>query len=209
MQPSISVSNLGPLIGILGSNAFVGVTGTASLVLDGSAKDIIVKSVFHNQEEDYKRESEIKAYGSNTIYLIFRKYGFSLCFDANDSVNNNSEEVFDATSNNGQRGRQFVLDAIEFYAIDKNYSTVDAHLLPLDIKLDTPPDQLVATFGEPDGKGGGIKQSMDLWMRWDSLPLDMVQNLTTKKIGLEVQIDDRSWDTGSKSRWKSLTIFRS
>ncbi|KAK9474182.1 uncharacterized protein V1510DRAFT_412627 [Dipodascopsis tothii] len=96
----------------------------------------------------------------------------------------------------------FVVDAVEFYAVDKTYAPfADDKLpaLPLGIRRDWTGRRFVDAFGEPADKGGGMKQRMDIWLRWSSA--------SGSAFAVEVQLDDRDWDAAKDTTWKAVTVY--
>jgi len=85
------------------------------------------------------------------------------------------------------------LDSIDFFQKDKKFKTVDSKLLPFGITNTSTGKNLLDIFGEPIEKGGGLNSRMDIWLRWDTL---------------QIELDDQSWDTAKDANWKSITIFK-
>jgi hypothetical protein len=85
------------------------------------------------------------------------------------------------------------LSSVDFYKLNRRYSDVKPDLLPEGISLTSTGKELVDKFGEPLEKGGGRAKAMDIWLRWNNL---------------EIQINDRDWDTAKNCSWSSLTVFR-
>ncbi|ODV94790.1 hypothetical protein PACTADRAFT_34543 [Pachysolen tannophilus NRRL Y-2460] len=88
-----------------------------------------------------------------------------------------------------------LLDSIDFYRCRSAYFVDDIGDLPLpfNISKDDTGASLVAKFGEPLQKGGGFKEKINIWLRWEFL---------------QVEIDNKSWEQGKDAKWVSLTIFK-
>lgn len=100
-----------------------------------------------------------------------------------------------------------VLSAIEYYKPNNTkqesselhssppskYKNVDSVRIPASIGYHATAVQLVEKFGEPTEKGGGMKQHIDIWMRWKDM---------------EVGIPSRDWDAAKDVEWSSLIIFK-
>ncbi|KAK9344552.1 hypothetical protein V1522DRAFT_453062 [Lipomyces starkeyi] len=148
----------------------------------------------------------IKRYGNDTIYVIYHAAGIALRFT----------KPSDMTSTD-----LFELDSLELYNADERYAAASASILPFNgIANSTTAQEFIQVYGEPTQKGGGFSQSLDIWLRWD--PFDSISTIisndgsgsdgpntttSTRQTGLEIQIDNRSWDSASNSKWKSLTLY--
>lgn len=84
------------------------------------------------------------------------------------------------------------LDSVDFYSISPKFSTVKPDLIPMGVRLEDTGKDLIMKFGEPLEKGGGMNAKMDIWLRWDHL---------------QVEINEKNWDSAASARWSSLTIF--
>ena len=131
-----------------------------------------------------------RKFGKSTEYRCFYPQGIALCFESQK------------------------LDSIDFYKEDRSgnitakedgpkkpeqeeeqkriYKKVDKSVVPGSIPYNATAVDLVNKYGEPEEKGGGLSQKMDIWMRWD---------------GFQVDIPNRDWDTAKDTEWCSLTIF--
>lgn len=80
------------------------------------------------------------------------------------------------------------VDSIDFYFANHSYRP--CHLpLPYGLRSDLTGAQLVSILGEPLDKGGG---GINIWLRWN---------------GVQIELNDRSWDSAKDATMKALTIF--
>lgn len=86
------------------------------------------------------------------------------------------------------------VDSVDFYKHDKMYATVSSSLLPSGITPEMTGEEFVETYGEPSEKAGGFQQRMDIWLRWSDACI-------------QVEFQERDWDTLHKKPWSSLTLF--
>ncbi|KAK9447006.1 uncharacterized protein V1518DRAFT_422664 [Limtongia smithiae] len=137
---------------------------------------------FGNADGDTTHAGAVKMYGASTLYVIYYTAGLALCFERS-------------------KGDQFELEALELYSSDAQYRAVEASLLPIEgLSITTTGKELVQAFGEPDDKGGGMREGIDIWFRWDTVG---------HGAGLEVQMDSRSWEDGQRCAWRSIIYFKS
>ncbi|KAK9493883.1 hypothetical protein V1508DRAFT_438536 [Lipomyces doorenjongii] len=157
-------------------------------------------------EIDGMKRGLIKRYGNDTIYIIYYAAGIALRFT----------KLSGSTSTD-----LFELDSLELYNADERYAPASESILPFNgLTNSTTAQQFIQAYGEPTAKGGGFSQSFDIWLRWD--PFDSISTIirndssgpdmtntttSTRQTGLEIQIDNRSWDSASNSKWKSLTLY--
>ncbi|KAK9373908.1 uncharacterized protein V1513DRAFT_447934 [Lipomyces chichibuensis] len=199
---SLSSSTLSKAPGVL--PAYLGTR--ISVTSDGINLDNLAPDLARQLHNFGMKRELIKRYGNDTIYVIYHAAGVALRFTKLSGTM--STDLFE-------------LDSLELYNADERYAPVSESILPFKgITHSTTAQQFIQAYGEPTQKGGGLSQSLDIWLRWD--PFDSLStifpndssgsdrtNTATypRQTGLEIQIDNRSWDSASNSKWKSLTLY--
>ncbi|GME91011.1 hypothetical protein B5S28_g1810 [[Candida] boidinii] len=128
---------------------------------------------------DFEKESTIRTYKDGSTDYNFYSKGISVFTTKGDD--------------------QDIVDSIDFYLIQTKSTSLmkvvtDELNLPLNISREDTGQSLVEKFGEPSEKGGGMdKGAMDIWLRWNYL---------------QVEINEKSWNSAQTSKVKSITIFK-
>ncbi|KAG7733256.1 hypothetical protein KL948_001759 [Ogataea haglerorum] len=93
-------------------------------------------------------------------------------------------------------GVSFVIISNKIHSIDfffRNKSFRPCQLaLPYDLDSEFSGRRLLEVLGEPLEKGGGTSANINIWLRWKNL---------------QVELDDKSWETAKDALVKSITIF--
>ncbi len=163
---------------------------------------MILQSYLGKNENDISLNKYLISIGVDLAKADKKKFKSHVCYNIYDK---GISLTFITESNSN---KSLILDSFDLYKnipnsmIQKRYTTVSETMLPGNLKLKTTSKELVENFGEPDEKGGGINNKYDIWLRWDKVKVD---NIT---LGIQVEIDDRSWETAQNATWSSITIFK-
>ncbi|KAK7205632.1 hypothetical protein BZA70DRAFT_166124 [Myxozyma melibiosi] len=142
---------------------------------------------FSSPHGDKEIKGIIQKYGTKITYIVYYEAGLALCFQRVSSG-------------------KALLESIEIYNTDRKYKAVASTLLPFKgLTHATTASELIEAYMEPTEKGGGVTAGIDIWLRWSQLSISTHEGEPTT-ISIDVQISDRSWQTGGGSVWKSMTI---
>ncbi|KAG7851265.1 hypothetical protein KL941_000934 [Ogataea angusta] len=83
------------------------------------------------------------------------------------------------------------VDSIDFFFRNKSFTPCQL-ALPYELDSGFSGKCLLEVLGEPSEKGGGTSSNINIWLRWKNL---------------QVELDDKSWETAKDALMKSLTIF--
>ncbi|KAG7877881.1 hypothetical protein KL905_001147 [Ogataea polymorpha] len=83
------------------------------------------------------------------------------------------------------------IDSIDFFFRNKSFRPCQL-VLPYNLDSEFTGSRLLEVLGEPLEKGGGTSSNINIWLRWKNL---------------QIELDDKSWETAKDALIKSITIF--